>query len=209
VNPEVAILADGEPPVGAAAAVFLSAAAVVACDGALRTARALGREPDFTVGDGDSLTAAEKAELGPRFIHVAEQETNDLAKAVRFVRTRYPAARAVVIFGAGGLREDHFLGNVFRLPGFAAELPEIALVTNAGRFDVVTGERRFACAPGDPVSVFAPDPATHAASEGLAWPLDAADLSELWRGTLNRATGTSFLIRTTRPLLTYRPGAVF
>lgn len=200
-----AILADGAPPTHPAArAAFDAASRLVCCDGAYRKARALGRLPDLVVGDGDSLSAADRATLGERFVSIAEQETNDLDKAFRTAVARFGGA-GIVILGAGGLREDHFLGNVFRLPGFARAAPDVAMVTDAGTFTVVTGARRYACRPGEAVSVFAPDPAARATSEGLEWPLDGASLAELWRGTLNRTTGTSFRLACDRPLLVYRP----
>ena len=200
-----AILADGAPPTHPAArAAFDAASRLVCCDGAYRKARALGRLPDLVVGDGDSLSAADRAALGERFVSIAEQETNDLDKAFRTAVARFGGA-GIVILGAGGLREDHFLGNVFRLPGFARVAPDVAMVTDAGTFTVVTGARRYACRPGEAVSVFAPDPAARATSEGLEWPLDGASLAELWRGTLNRTTGTSFRLACDRPLLVYRP----
>lgn len=204
---ETAILANGaRPEHPAARAVLASAARLVCCDGALAKARALGREPDLVVGDGDSLTAEEKASLGARFVHIAEQETNDLDKAFRTVCARYGAA-GIAILGAGGLREDHFLGNVFRLPDFAAKAPDLAMVTDAGVFTVVAGARTYACRPGEPVSVFAPDPRTRAASDGLEWPLDGVPLDALWKATLNRTTGTSFTLRADGALLVYRPHA--
>lgn len=200
-----AILADGALPTHPAArAAFDAASRLVCCDGAYRKARALGRLPDLVVGDGDSLSAADRAALGERFVSIAEQETNDLDKAFRTAVARFGGA-GIVILGAGGLREDHFLGNVFRLPGFARAAPDVAMVTDAGTFTVVTGARRYACRPGEAVSVFAPDPAARATSEGLEWPLAGVSLAELWRGTLNRTTGTSFRLACDRPLLVYRP----
>ncbi len=202
-----AILADGAPPAHPAArAAFDAAARLVCCDGAYRKARALGRMPDLVVGDGDSLAAEDRAALGARFVRLADQETNDLDKAFRTAVARF-GGEGIVILGAGGLREDHFLGNVFRLPGFARAAPDVAMVTDAGTFTVVSGARRYACRPGEAVSVFAPDPAARATSEGLAWPLDGVSLAELWRGTLNRTTGTSFRLACDRPLLVYRPFA--
>ena len=200
-----AILADGAPPTHPAArAAFDAASRLVCCDGAYRKARALGRMPDLVVGDGDSLSAADRAALGERFVSIAEQETNDLDKAFRTAVARFGGA-GIVILGAGGLREDHFLGNVFRLPGFARAAPDVAMVTDAGTLTVVTGARRYACRPGEAVSVFAPDPAARATSEGLEWPLAGVSLAELWRGTLNRTTGTSFRLACDCPLLVYRP----
>ena len=75
----VAILANGVPPRHAAPRHVLAAAdSLVACDGALAAARALGREPDYVVGDGDSLAPADRTAIGDRFVRVPEQDTNDL-----------------------------------------------------------------------------------------------------------------------------------
>ena len=46
------------------------------------------------------------------FVRVAEQETNDLDKAIRLCRER--GWGDLVVVGATGLREDHAIGNVYR-----------------------------------------------------------------------------------------------
>ena len=204
----VAILANGAPPRHTAPCAALAAADVlVACDGALVAARALDREPDYVVGDGDSLPAADRAALGARFISVPEQDTNDLCKAFRFVISlpRPDGALSIILLGAPGLREDHALANIFHLIDFTEEVPDTKILTDDGTFTAVRGEQTFPCRPGDAVSVFAPLPGTRVTSRGLAWPLDGVDLSPLWRGTLNRTTSDSFTLRTSHPLLLYRP----
>ena len=80
----------------------------------------------------------------------------------------------------------------------------VALVSEYGRFDVVAGAREFAAHKGDAVSVFALRPGTHVVSEGLEWPLDGVALDELWKGTLNRAIGSSFRLSANMPILVYR-----
>lgn len=202
----IAILANGTAPRHPIPRRILAEAALlVCCDGAFAAARTLGREPDFVVGDGDSLSPADRAALGDRFVHVAEQDTNDLAKAFRFVR---PRASRIAILGATGLREDHMLGNVFRLVDFTAAVPDTVLYSDFGTFEIVRGERTFAAQAGDAVSVFAPVPDTKVSSTGLEWPLDGVSLADLWAGTLNRTTGPSFTLRTDgKPILVYRPYA--
>ena len=188
--------------------ILAEADQLVCCDGALAAARVLGREPDFVVGDGDSISPADRAALGDRFVHIAQQDTNDLAKAFRFVRTRAPLpsdALRIAILGATGLREDHALANIFHLIDFTEEVPDTKIITDDGTFTAVHGEQTFPCRFGDAVSVFAPLPYTRVTSCGLAWPLDHVDLTPLWRGTLNRTTSNSFTLCTTHPLLIFRP----
>ena len=204
----VAILANGEPPRHAVPrAAFASADLLVACDGALAAARALGREPDYVVGDGDSLAPADREALGDRFVLVTEQDSNDLCKAFRFVRDLplVDAALTVTLLGTTGRREDHALANIFHLLDFTEEVLDTTILTDSGTFAAVREEQTFPCRPGDPVSVFAPLPDTHVTSRGLAWPLDGVDLAPLWRGTLNRTTASTFTLCTNHPLLLFRP----
>ena len=204
----VAIIASGDTPSHAVPRAALAAADLrVACDGALASARALGFEPNYVVGDGDSLSAADRDALGDRFVRVAEQDTNDLCKAFRFVQSMYCISDkpSVALLGTTGKREDHALANIFHLIDFTEEIPDTKILTDDGTFTAVRGEQTFPCRPGEAVSVFAPLPGTRVTSRGLAWPLDGVDLSPLWRGTLNRTTSDSFTLCTNHPLLLFRP----
>ena len=204
----IAVLANGAVPRHPTPLKILADADIlVCCDGALAAARLLGREPDFVVGDGDSISPADRQSLGDRFVHVPEQETNDLAKAFSFACRSAAMPSPIAILGATGLREDHTIGNIFRLVDFTAEMPATTLYTDSGTFEVLRGERTYACRTGEAVSIFAPFPDTAVSSEGLEWPLDGVSLASLWSGTLNRTTGESFDLRTDRPILVYRPYA--
>ena len=192
----VAIIANGDTPRHAVPrAAFAAADLRVACDGALAAARALGHEPDYVVGDGDSLSAADRNALGDRFVRVTEQDTNDLCKAFRFVQSMHRISDeiSVALLGTTGLREDHALANIFHLIDFAAEIPDTSIITDYGTFVVVRDEQTF------------PLPDTRVSSRGLVWPLDGVDLAPLWRGSLNRTAGIAFTLHASRPILMYRP----
>ena len=203
------ILANGSFPRRKCLLETLHAAArIVCCDGAASALLRAGLEPDLVVGDLDSLDPALKKRFWKRLVHESEQETNDLAKAFRFVCERSPRppdALRIAILGATGLREDHALGNIFWLLDFAAEFPAISICTDAGTFEVVSSVREFACRPGEAVSVFAPDRETRVSSAGLVWPLDDVRFATLHCATLNRTSGTSFTLDPSRPILLYRP----
>ena len=203
---EIAILANGAPPWHPVPLSRLKAAGLlVCCDGACSKARSLGRLPDYVVGDGDSVTPEDRTALGSKYVLVSEQDTNDLDKAFRFACSMNPGR--ITILGATGLREDHALGNIFRLFGFAAVFSDVSMLTDSGVFEVVTGEREFNCAPGAEVSLFATSCETHVRSEGLVWPLDDVRFTNLYCATLNRTSGTSFRLSADRPVLLFRTHA--
>ena len=183
------ILAAGDFPRkgGPARRILENAARVVCGDGAADAyRRIMHREPDAIVGDCDSLRG--------RFanvVRIAEQETNDLAKAARYCRRM--GWRSPVVLGATGKREDHTLGNIFR----AIDLG-LAVVTDRGRFVPVEGRATLAARKGAAVSVFAPDPATRMTSKGLQWPLDGVEFANLYCATLNRATSSRVVLSSTR-----------
>lgn len=211
VSGHTVILADGERPShDVALSVFRTAATVIACDAAWRTAVALGRTPDAVVGDGDSLTAEDFSELdrlGVPVIRDPEQDTNDLCKAFRYATRSYDGG-PVVILGATGKREDHAIGNVFHLVDFAAVNSGVSMVTDSGVFEPVLPPGRewdVPSAVGGPLSVFAAHPDTVMSSDGLKWPLDGVRFDALWRGTLNRIVSSRFSIRTDRPAVVFRP----
>ena len=66
------------------------------------------------------------------FVRVAEQETNDLDKAIRLCRER--GWGDLVVVGATGLREDHAIGNVYR--ALAAEVRGGGGSTSASDLDL-------------------------------------------------------------------------
>ena len=194
---DTVILAAGDFPRAGGAAWRLLAGAkrVVCCDGAARAyRRRFKREPLAIIGDLDSLKGGRSG--GARIVHVAEQETNDLAKAVRWCAAQ--GWKRPVIVGATGKREDHTLGNVFRALAFGLEI-----VTDHGRFVPFEGRLRLKVPAGAPVSVFAPDPTTRMTSKGLEWPLDDVKFKNLYCATLNRATGTRVVLTSTKPVSVY------
>ena len=72
---------------------------VVCCDSAycqwkVESEKRKMEKPFVVIGDGDSLTDADKTALGDRWIHVAEQDYNDLHKAMNWVSAEFGVRRA-------------------------------------------------------------------------------------------------------------------
>lgn len=192
------ILAAGDYPKKTSKAHTLleSATRVVACDGAAKNyLNDFAREPDVVVGDLDSIDASTLSTFS-NVIRIPDQDTNDLAKAIDFCRSK--GWEDIVVLGASGKREDHAIANVF-----LALDKKVKLISDYGTFFPVDDELELDCRLGQPVSIFATDPDTRVTSEGLAWPLDNHKFTTLYSATLNRTNAEKLRLKTDRPILVY------
>lgn len=186
---------DFPPPGGRQDRILRAAGRVVCCDSAADSYfEAFGREPDAVVGDCDSVRRAYA-----NLVRIAEQDTNDLTKAIAYCRKR--GWNDLVVLGAVGKRDDHTLGNVFR-----ALAEQVPVVTEYGVFHPVAGSASFVAAPGAGISVFAPDRETVMTSEGLKWPLAGVRFDSVYTATLNRALEGRFSVTSDRPVFVYIEG---
>jgi thiamine pyrophosphokinase len=144
------------------------------------------------VGDLDSLPADLRLLYADRLHHIAEQESNDLTKAVRYASGA--GHREALILGATGLREDHTLGNISLLLDYANIMDRIEMLTDYGLFTPVRRNAVFETQPGRQVSIFAPRPGVRITSSGLRWPLNDRLLDTWWQGSLNEALSNEFSI---------------
>ena len=193
---------------------------VVCCDSAYRQWSVASGQwsvvaPFVVIGDGDSLAETDKATLGDRWVHIAEQDYNDLHKAMQWVSAEFGTRSSeifdsttnselrtpnselrITILGATGRREDHTLGNISYLVTFAEEYPgiDIEMLTDHGRCAAMNGSRTFASLPRQQVSLFTMDPAIAIHSEGLRWPLNGFHARRWWQASLNEALGDSFTL---------------
>ena len=190
---DAVILAHGDFPQAEIPLELLRRAPFVcACDGAVNHYP----QADVIVGDGDSVPE----DLRNRLIQIDEQEDNDLTKATRYCLSK--GMRRIIYLGATGQREDHTLGNISLIVRYALELDvEPLLATDYGWFVVAEEESEFASFKGQQVSIFNMG-CTTLASEELRW--QAYPYRQWWQGTLNEATGSSFVLKGNGPYLVYR-----
>ncbi len=175
---------------------------VVCCDSAYEQWKAESEKrkveiPFVVVGDGDSLSEADKRTLGDRWLEVSEQDYNDLHKAMEWATSRFQLSTFhFQLLGATGRREDHTLGNISYLVTFAEEHPgaDIEMLTDHGRFVAMRGSRTFRSFPRQQVSIFSMSPDNAISGTGLRWPLDGFHARRWWQATLNEALGDSFTL---------------
>ncbi|MBB3188327.1 thiamine diphosphokinase [Microbacter margulisiae] len=185
------LLADGLFPSHPQALACLEKAhKIVCCDGASQKLLDFGKEPDYIVGDFDSISPEVRVRFHDRLVHSPDQETNDLTKGFRFCLGQ--DASNITILGATGLREDHTLGNISLLADYATYLPSIRMMTDFGIFIVVSDSKIIKSYPGQQISLFSIDPTQQITSYGLKYPLNNRPLTNWWQGTLNESLTDSF-----------------
>lgn len=187
---EAVIVAGGDYPTSEQALQVLhNAPYVICCDGAADRYIATGHVPDAIVGDGDSISAYNRTKYATRLHIVAEQETNDQTKAVRFLLEQ--GKRRIAIVGATGRREDHTIGNISLLIEYARAGAQVRSFTDHGVFIPCNGDTTLKCRKGQQVSIFSIT-AKKLSAEGLLYPI--YDFNNWWQGTLNECTGKEFTI---------------
>lgn len=171
-----------------------SAEGVVCCDGALikYLARHPDRRPLAVVGDMDSLSAERQNAFRDILVTVAEQDDNDMTKAMSWVLREHPEVQDIVILGATGLREDHTIGNLGLLMEYTRLFDlggrKVSIVSDFGTAFAVTDSCDLHLGEGRRFSFFTADNSLKVTSEGLQWPLDDVVFDAWWKATLNRTT---------------------
>ena len=167
-----------------------NAGAIVCCDGAVKKIVEYGLKPGYIVGDMDSITPPYAEQYAHILYPSAEQETNDLTKAVRFCVAH--GVTDVRIVGATGERDDHSIGNIALLADYATMLHSVEMLTDYGRFTPLLASSTLESYAGQQISIFCMTPHLRINSEGLKYPLRDAVLDSWWKGTLNEALGNRF-----------------
>jgi thiamine pyrophosphokinase len=170
----VIVVAAGAPAAEGLPIALPAAVAVIAADGGVDGARALGLRVDVAVGDFDSVTAdgLAAAEAGGARIerHATAKDATDLELALDVAAELAP--RRLLVVGAGGGRLDHLLAGllVLGLDRYAAL--EIDAILGGARVHVIRGRRALTGTPGELISLLAlHGPAKGVATTGLAYPL--------------------------------------
>jgi thiamine pyrophosphokinase len=203
----VLILANGDPPsVDLARAEAAAHDLLIAADGAVHKAAALGLSPDLVCGDFDSanVAAARREFPDAEFVETPDQNLADLEKALLLAVER--GAAAATILGAGGGRIDHALAAVAVLARYHRDL-DLALRYDGSTLRAVSGEPgragvlELSTRPGDIVSLIAFAAAGGVTVRGAEWPLEDARLEPGTHGVSNATRGESVTVEVREGLL--------
>lgn len=186
-------------------------ATVIAADGGLECAHALGLRVDVAIGDFDSTTPetlAEAQSAGTRLVqHPPEKDATDLELALDAAATLRP--RRVLVLASAGGRLDHLLASLLTLAAEAYSAFEVDAIVGTASAHVIRGERRLEGTPGELLTLVpVHGPAEDTVTEGLAYPLRGETLEPgSSRGVSNVFAAPEARVSLTRGvLLAIRPG---
>jgi len=163
---------------------------VIATDGAAsRFLRATGCAPSVAVGDGDSVTDAEKLVNASRaFVLMPDQESGDLEKALGWSQAQ--GHRSLWLVGVVGRNPDHAFNNLSVLARWSQRVDLLLLHDGWWGIVLSRGSVRFAVPVGARVSLL-PLPRVQLSTSGLRWELrDEALEFGVREGASNEAVKT-------------------
>lgn len=147
----VLILCNGRPPAKKLLEKYCAKADLfVAADGGGKVALEYGMQPDVVIGDLDSFEQSGDEPF--EVIHKADQETNDLEKALVYARAN--DGSHVHIFGATGDRVDQTLKNLSVLKQFDPNFEELLLIDDFGECRLIEKSYERSLPEGTLVSLF-------------------------------------------------------
>lgn len=212
MGPDTVIVVAGGPP-PAATRPLPASATVVAADGGVDHALALGLRVDVAIGDFDSVTpaglAAAEASGASVERHPAEKDATDLELALDAAAAFEP--RRVLVVGVAGGRLDHLLAGLLLLGAERYAHVEVDAIAGAALVHVIRGERVLEGEPGELVSLLPlGGDAVGVTTDGLRYPLAGETLSAgSSRGVSNEFAAAPARVRVAGGVvLAVRPGTV-
>jgi len=188
----IVILSNGEKPThNIPVNILKNAKKLICCDGAISFLEQQNITPHIIIGDCDSITSTQKEKYQSIIIEDGNFAYNDLQKALKYCIAT--GEEKVVILGAGGERDDHFLANTGILIHYANML-SLTMITNYGIFTPIKGTTTFESYPGQQISVFSFSPEAAITFHGLKYPVYKQNFKELWEGSLNEAVANNFTV---------------
>lgn len=167
----IAIIANGEVTRSAAAMdAVKSANVIIAVDGGAENCYITGITPDFILGDFDSITDETREHFPTvKFIHLADQDSTDMEKALSFARSYTPGR--LIVLSALGRRMDHSSANLMFLAEFNTSVP-VEIYDNHGKMTILNpGVHRILGRTNRIISFFSIRPLVNLTLRGFRYPL--------------------------------------
>jgi len=166
------ILANGKPPQKSVITFFQKNGfdSLLCADGGADSAIRLGLNPDYIIGDLDSISkeAIKKFKKTSEIIQYKRQNDTDVEKCLKFaIKNKYDEA---LLIGVTGNRLDHTICNLGIVLKFFTKI-NLSLLAENSYLKPYTGEVMLKTQKGEIISLYGFDKKTKIISEGLKYPL--------------------------------------
>lgn len=140
--------------------------------------------PDFIIGDLDSVDKSKLQTYCGNIIELPDQNFNDLEKILIWcIKNKHSS---LDIIGMDGKRIDHTIGNFSIILKFINKI-KINIFTNSGIFYTIEKNRIFKNLKNNYISIFSSKPDNLISTSGLKYELKNKKLAYMNSGTLNYA----------------------
>ena len=174
-NPTI-VLANGEFPKHQSALDFLNFDYNIICtDGSADKLEEHGIPPKIIIGDFDSAKIIHKKSEA-LWIERPDQNKTDLEKAFEWCLSKN--IKKIILLGAGGIREDHMLGNLFVVSNFS-DFFEIEVITNFSTIFCIKGSKTIETKIGQQISIVATENVEKITVTGLKYSLTNEPMSPI------------------------------
>ena len=173
---------------------------IVCADGAANKIIKLGIEPDYILGDLDSIDSDNLKKYSKNIIQLKNQEYNDLHKSLLWIKEKN--IKKIDIIGIDGKRIDHTIGN-FSIILDCISFIDITIHTEYGTIYTINKERTFKNCYKKNISIFNSISRNKITTNGLKYELNNTYLKKLYIGTLNKAIKNEIKIKAKDKILIY------
>ena len=173
---------------------------IICTDGAANKIIKLGIEPDYILGDLDSISDKNLKKYYDKIVELKDQNYNDLHKSLLWCKEKN--IKYIDIIGIDGKRIDHTIGN-FSIILDCISFVDITIYTEYGTIYTINKERTFKNCYKKNISIFNSMPENKITTNGLKYELNNANLNKFYTGTLNKAIENEIKIKTKDKILIY------
>ena len=189
----IAIIADGKK-VDNIKKILEDVDVIIAADGGANICRTCEVNPDYIVGDIDSITPENIKHFSKsKFVEIKEQNHTDLQKAINYAVKLNP--KSIKIISAFGKRTDHSLANILIFQNYNEQVP-LEIYDNFGVMKFYSpGKHNIALHIGQTISFFSLAPVEGLFLEGFKYSIIDANNSNNFIGISNIAIEQNCIIK--------------
>ena len=171
------ILANGDKPKKSVVGFLVKRGytTLICADGGANSALKLDLNPDYIIGDLDSIEPKVKEYFSSRcrIIQMKRQNDTDVEKCLKFAISK--GFTEAILLGATGSRLDHSFCNLGIVLKFFSKI-KIKILHDNSILEALTGNVTLETSPGEVISIYGFDIKTKVTSVGLKYPLSNTSL---------------------------------